>query len=155
LFTLAAAISLFLISMLFSVFVNVNLFSLHALYRNRLIKTFVGASNVDTDDEDEQRNRFDGFSDGDNLAMAVLRTRPREIIETDVSDVTARRLFPVLNMSLNVLASKNLAWQERKAEAFISTPLYTGAHLTGYRPSEHYATGGMPKAGDLSRGISL
>jgi hypothetical protein len=198
-FVAAVAVALFLLSMLVSAFVNVNWFSLHALYRNRLVRTFLGASNVESTPELEHRDRFDGFSLRDNLSMAELR----ESIGRRVKGVTApaaasaaadctndlhanndrppggaadaaasslwsnqshrpgdhdqmsARLFPVLNMSLNVLATKNLAWQERKAEPFISTPLHTGGHLVGYRNSREYMGGKSATADQAKSGITL
>jgi hypothetical protein len=66
------------------------------------------------------------------MAMAELHDNMR---------IGAVKLYPVLNMSLNVLATKNLAWQERKAESFVSTPAFTGGHRVGYRPSALYSAG--------------
>ena len=34
--------------------------------------------------------------------------------------------FHVVNIALNVVNSKRLAWQERKAEPFTATPLHCG-----------------------------
>ncbi len=126
--------------------VNVNFFSLHALYRNRLVKTFLGASNVGPDREAEGRNAFDGFSDQDNLAMAELygHMKPGNVA-----------LYPVLNMSLNLLATQNLAWQERKAEPFVCTQFFTGGERVGYRPSALYCAGLWGSLSDTKRGISL
>jgi hypothetical protein len=114
--------SMFLLglSAIISFFINVNYFSLHALYRNRLVKTFLGASNVTLKPGDEERNAFDGFSPRDNVAMAELHDDMR---------MGAVKLYPVLNMSLNVLATKNLAWQERKAESSRRRRLLVGTGL--------------------------
>jgi hypothetical protein len=142
----ATCVLMLLISAVISIFVNVNLFSLHALYRNRLVKTFLGASNVKPTPEVEGRNAFDGFSEQDNLALAQLYG-PMKIGEVS--------LYPVLNMSLNVLATKNLAWQERKAEPFICTPFFTGGDRVGYRPSAVYASGWRGGLDNPERGISL
>jgi hypothetical protein len=109
-----------------SAFVNVNYFSLNALYRNRLVRAFLGASNSQARD----RNPFNGFAETDNLAMCELHP-----------NVNAGP-FPVINMTLNLTATDNKAWQERKAASFISTPRRTGGHLVGYRPSTSYAGGG-------------
>ena len=40
-----------------------------------------------------------------------------------------RVLYPVVNVALNVTASDKLAWQERKAEPFIFSPLYSGSAM--------------------------
>lgn len=126
--------------------VNVNFFSLHALYRNRLVKTFLGASNVQPTREAEERNAFDGFSERDNLGMAELYRRMEE---------GKVNLYPVLNVSLNVLATHNLAWQERKAEPFVCTPVFTGGDRVGYRPSALYCAGLWGSLSEPKRGISL
>ena len=118
-----AGVVLFAFSLVASCFVNVNYFSLNAMYRNRLVRTFLGASNVDAKD----RNKFDGFAASDNLSVFELRHRPDA------------KLFHVINITLNLTGSDNNAWQERKAAPFICTPLHTGGHLVGYRSSELYS----------------
>jgi hypothetical protein len=44
----------------------------------------------------------------------------------------------LINITLNVVASKNLAWQERKAESFSVTPLAAGNGNVKYRPTAEY-----------------
>ena len=43
-------------------------------------------------------------------------------------------------MALNLLATKDLAWQDRKAASFVSTPLHTGGNLVGYLDSRLLAS---------------
>ena len=117
-----AGVALFLFSLGASYFVNVNYFSLNDMYRNRLVRTFLGASNARARD----RNKFDGFAASDNLSMSELLHKG------------GARLFHVVNITLNLTGTENNAWQERKAAPFISTPLHTGGHLVGYRSSELY-----------------
>jgi hypothetical protein len=99
------------------------------MYRNRLIRAFLGASNA----KDPNRDVFDGFSVKDNLFMHVLKPRDEKWPK--------QQPFPVLNMTLNVTETDNKAWQERKAASFISTPFHTGGDLVGYWESEKYAGG--------------
>jgi hypothetical protein len=146
LFVATSCVVLLLLSAVMSFFVNVNLFSLHALYRNRLVRTFLGASNVKETREAEGRNAFDGFSERDNLAIAELCENLR------AGQVS---LYPVLNMALNVLATKNLAWQQRKAEAFVCTPYFTGGDRVQYRHSALYSAGWWGDPDHPERGISL
>jgi hypothetical protein len=114
-------------SLVAAYFVNVNYFSLNAMYRNRLVRAFLGASNIKAITQAEPvRDRFDGVSPNDNLAMYELRKEGP---------------FHVINMTLNVTKTDNKAWQERKADSFISTPLHTGGNLVGYRESKGYAGG--------------
>ena len=120
--------------------VNINRFSIHALYRNRLIRAYLGASNPR-----RVPNPFTGFDEQDNYKLAELWL---------ARDGTWQP-FHVVNMALNVVASSRLAWQERKAEPFTATPLHCGtatfsgttAHALGYRPTCDYA--------DSNGGISL
>ncbi len=98
--------------------INPNKFSLHAMYRDRLIRAYLGASNPERDP-----NPFTGFDERDNLAMADLWRR----------DHFGGKLLPVINMALNLVSGSKLAWQERKAESFTVTPLHCGAAGVGYR----------------------
>lgn len=99
-------------------FVNVNRFSLQAMYRNRLVRAYLGASNTR-----RSPNLFTGFDSQDNLRMHELRTN---------------RPWPVVNMTLNLVAGQDLAWQQRKAESFTATPLHCGGARLGYRRSQIY-----------------
>lgn len=56
------------VGLLFSLFVGVNRFSMHALYRNRLIRAYLGASRYSRDPD-----RFTGFDPNDNIHMHELR----------------------------------------------------------------------------------
>jgi hypothetical protein len=106
-------------STLMARFININKFSLHAMYRNRLIRAYLGASN-----ERRNANKFTGFAENDNFKMDEL-------------DPTLRP-FHVVNTCLNLVAGRRLAWQQRKAESFTITPLHCGCSDLGYRPSDHY-----------------
>lgn len=72
---------LFGVSWLFSRWINLNIFSLHAGYRNRLIRAFLGASRPD---HQRKPNPFTGFDPADNVAMHELR--PGLFNETDFRD---------------------------------------------------------------------
>ena len=41
----------------------------------------------------------------------------------------------VVNVTLNLVAGGNLAWQQRKAESMTITPLHAGSAFVGYRPT--------------------
>lgn len=132
-----------LIAAIASLRVNINRFSLHALYRNRIVRTFLGPSNSD---RQKTRNRFTDFDENDNLRMYDLW--PPEVapgIWPRVSPATWRP-FHIINMALNIVSTKRLAWQERKAEPFFASPLHAGSNCLAFRPSTTY--------GD-EKGISL
>jgi hypothetical protein len=44
----------------------------------------------------------------------------------------------VVNMALNLVSGEKLAWQQRMAETFTSSPYHTGNLFLGYRDSRHY-----------------
>ncbi|MEO8630851.1 MAG: hypothetical protein ABI612_22555, partial [Betaproteobacteria bacterium] len=105
--------------------VNVNRFSLHGMYRNRLVRAYLGASNNERDPDP-----FTGFDLKDNIRMHHLRPDP-------VSG-EAMRLLPLINVTLNLLRNGKLAWQQRKAESFSITPFFCGNFVEGYRDSKRY-----------------
>jgi hypothetical protein len=107
-----------LLSLLASWFIGVNRFSMHALYRDRLVRSYLGASNAK-----RAPNPFTGFDPWDNIPMKDLPLRPMHVV----------------NMALNLVAGEKLAWQERKAESFTASPVHCGSLNLGYRPTGEYA----------------
>jgi hypothetical protein len=217
-----------LFALLASVFIGVNKFSMHALYRNRLIRAYLGASRWTRDP-----NPFSGFDPNDDLSMHKLRPEmlwvysfrdlagfakalsapsgpqakllaylasclsPRimsqlrayaagdadrdvricelladelnEILDEqdlqalkpasdpppDLLSLENRRyvdrelsafLHPAgdgrplhnINMTLNLVSGESLAWQQRKAQSFTVSPLFSGNYQLGYRSSRVY-----------------
>jgi hypothetical protein len=59
--------ALLLVVLIVAFAVNVNVFSLHGMYRDRLIRAYLGASR-----SQRQPNQFTGFDPDDNLALAHL-----------------------------------------------------------------------------------
>lgn len=112
--------------------VNVNRFSLHGMYRNRLVRAYLGASNCSAmAGKERQPDPFTGFALDDNLPLHTL---------CPLSPLPGKdiRPLPIINTTLNLVDGKNLAWQQRKAESFAMTPLYCGSWCEGYRPSTEY-----------------
>jgi hypothetical protein len=109
------------VALLLNVFVNVNTFSLHAMYRSRLIRSYLGASNPR-----RRPNPFTNFDPGDNFA-----------IKEAPADSSAP--LHIVNIALNVVATKKLAWQQRKAESFTVSALHSGSFRVGYQPTKEYA----------------
>jgi len=100
-------------------FININKFSLQGMYRNRLIRAYLGASNPSRD-----ANHFTGFAQSDNIPIHRL-------------DASLKPLH-VVNLTLNLVAGQRLAWQQRKATSFTMTPLHCGSSDLGYRSSLKY-----------------
>jgi hypothetical protein len=92
------------------------------MYRNRLIRAYLGASRTK-----RNANPFTGFDAEDNFPMHELRENHQ-------------KPFHVINMALNLVKGENLAWQERKAESFTVSPLHSGClnDKVGYRSSTEY-----------------
>lgn len=116
---LLAVAALLGLGTLMGYFVNVNRFSLQGMYRNRLVRSYLGASN-----KRRRPNLFTGFDTHDNMRLHALRTTNRPL--------------HVVNMTLNLVSGKDLAWQQRKAESFTATPLHCGAAGRGFRRSQVY-----------------
>jgi len=105
----------FLVAAAISWRVDINEFSIHYLYRNRLVRCYLGASVQDRDPQP-----FTGFCDADDVPLASLQI-PRGATD-DIDD----RPLPLLNTTLNVVRGKELGLQTRKARSFPFTPLYAG-----------------------------
>jgi hypothetical protein len=106
------------IGLIMACFVNVNKFSLHSAYRDRLIRAYLGASNFF-----RQRDTFTGFDDADNVQLHRLR---------------GQRPFHIINATVNLVSGKNLAWQNRKAASFSMSPLHCGSWSLNYRNTNEY-----------------
>lgn len=156
----------FLLALIMNWCVSVNTFSLHGMYRSRLVRSYLGASN-----NKRRPNPFTNFDVSDNLALAKVMEPEEQDSKTlkgaatleaakteaakaepdkSTADITAANIAPVkpqpvdvplhiINMALNVVAGKKLAWQQRKAESFTASALHCGSFRVGYRPTAQYA----------------
>jgi len=115
--------------------VDINLFSLHGFYRNRLTRCYLGATRVGQTLPvriERKPHRFTGFDPGDDLPLSVL---------------VNQRPYPIINAAMNLTGGEDLAWQTRRAASFTFTPRHTGfefwnsdGNCTGaYRLTEDYA----------------
>lgn len=135
-----------------SVRINVNRFSMHGVYRNRLTRAFLGAAR-----DARAPDPFTGFDPNDNPRMTAL---------TPASGPW--KLFHVINTALNLTSSSRTAWNQRKAAAFTITPLACGSPVLSppghdgrspvgcYVPTGSYAGDEHESGrGDEARGMSL
>lgn len=113
------ALVCFLFSWMMAKFIDINEFSLQAMYRNRLIRAYLGASNPKP-----AVNQFTGFDQTDDYYLKNL--------------TPSLKPFHVINMTLNLLSGERLAWQQRRAAPFTASPLHCGNGILGYRPSGEY-----------------
>jgi hypothetical protein len=147
--TLLAAALAVIIGAGASLTININRFYLHALYRNRLIRAFLGASRQ----ENRNENPFTNFDLYDNPRVFCLWPQDEETRK-------GWRPFHIINMTLNLTSIEHLAWQERKAASFIATPRHTGSAvchrnsriLGAYRSSKDY---GDPRGISLGTAIAI
>ena len=134
-------------SLIASYFIHINKFSLHAMYRNRLIRAYLGASRIERYDNTRQPNRFTGFDPDDNFQL------------TDLTHVTPlKKPFHVINVALNLVHGDNLAWQQRKAQSMTLSPLHCGSFASnlGYRPSQEYGRNqGIGRAITLGTALAI
>jgi hypothetical protein len=98
------------------------------MYRERLVRTYLGASRPN---RAKTANPFTDLDDDDNMAIAKLVKKPLHLV----------------NMALNLVGGTNLAWQQRKAESFTASRLRTGSVRIGYQNSDQYARNGYPAQG--------
>jgi hypothetical protein len=99
--------------------VDVNDFSLHHFYRNRLVRCYLGASNGT-----RNPHPFTGFDENDDLPLSTFAgSYPGP--------------YPLLNASLNITGGGELGYATRRAKSFVFTPRFCGyeANSPGERES--------------------
>ncbi len=128
---------LLLIGLVMSRFVPVNRFSLNGMYRERLIRTFLGASNPT-----REPNAFTGFDPRDDIRIHQL---------------AGVRPLHVVNATLNALSATEFGRNDRTAQPFTFSPLHVGSRQAdfGYRAAAGYHSDRGDKAPGLSLGLAL
>jgi patatin-like phospholipase len=102
------SVGLFVAALFLSWRVDINDFSLHHFYRNRLVRCYLGASNPHRKPEP-----FTGFDPADDLPLGELaQSYPGP--------------YPILNASLNITSGEELGYATRRAKSFVFTPAYCG-----------------------------
>jgi len=127
--TFLAFLLIFALFLLVTWRLDINLFSLHALYCNRLARAYLGASRRP---EERKPNPFSGFDFEDDLKF---------------SELARQRPIPIINTAINMTGGDDLAWQTRRAASFAFTPQWSGYEtrnsqgkkIGAYRPTRHYA----------------
>ena len=113
--------------------ININLFSLHHFYRNRLTRCYLGATNTG-----RRPHPLTGFDPADDVMLA---------------DLVGQKPLHIVGTAINLNRGKQLAWQSRRAASFAFTPLHVG-----YEPASLQARGGYRMTreyGKDSDGISI
>jgi len=130
---------------------SINRYSLHGLYRNRLVRAFLGASRNEKD-RDKTKNAFTDFDGRDSPLL-------QDLWQHDVTPTgTDWKPFHVISGALNLVSSKNLAWQERMAAPFTFSPLHCGSAIFSdgaYRTTYATADQPQPYGGNLTLGTAM
>ncbi len=113
---LAAGVVLAVASLLLSRRVDVNDFSLHHFYRNRLVRCYLGASNPE-----RKPQPFTGFDPNDDMPLSAF-----------AGDYPGP--YPILSAALNITSGAELGYATRRAKSFVFNPLYCGYDFI--RPGE-------------------
>jgi patatin-like phospholipase len=145
-FPLLLLAALCVIFVVMSFRININEFSLHHFYKNRLVRCFLGASAA----KKRQPDSFTGFDPQDDIPLSALGC-------ASLGGTVAP--YPVLNATVTVTVGSELATQERKAVPWFFTPLYSGfavedsagneaaakrgASMTSFVPTGEILGGGM------------
>ena len=103
-----------------------NALSVHAFYRSRIVRAYLGASNW-------LRGR-----------ASVSEVHPNDDVSLSALNNAANGApYHLVNTTLNLLGTKSLEAAQRHASNFIMTKKYCGSVTTGYRPTEDYMSGEM------------
>ncbi|MDH4284757.1 MAG: hypothetical protein OEV35_05515 [Gallionellaceae bacterium] len=118
---------------------DVNLFSIHHFYRNRLTRCYLGAGR-----KDRLHNPFTGFDPCDDIKLIELKQRPLHLINT----------------ALNLVHNGNLAWQDRKAYSFTFSPVACGFNYPSNlsqqdHPNSSQQSGGYCDSAHYMNGVRL
>jgi len=153
--------------------VDINEFSMHTFYRNRLSRCYLGA----TVPGRRQPDPFTGFDDRSEVTgwdglKRELTPRMRDLLPVGYHWPPDREgkydgPFPIICATLNLTTGEDLATQERKGTSFAFTPLLSGYSVSwtdgerdgkvsynGYVPTDEYAYRGGGIALDSAVAIS-
>ena len=148
------AASLFGLAFVVAWRVDVNEFSMHHFYKNRLVRTYLGASRSRAQ---RRPNAFTGLDMQDDVKLWRFQSADASMPQDGWTNCRAGYYgpFPIINATLNMTVGDELAWQERKGQSFVFTPLYCGydfaskqtivsetlASQFGFRPTKQFAGG--------------
>lgn len=135
---MAMGAGLLILVVVASLVININRYSLHSIYRNRLVRAFLGASR-DEDEREKSKNRFTDFDSRDSPLLYECWEEGKNPRGDNWKPLH------VINAALNLVSSKNLAWQERMAAPFTFSALHCGSgssifHDGGYRATKPQPT---------------
>ncbi len=119
-----------LVALGLSMRIGLNEFSMHAMYRDRLVRCYLGATNPA-----RHEGTFTGNDARDDVPLAKV---------SPAATPAHRGPYLIVNACLNLMRGRRLAWQSRKGASFVMSPLYCGWEAGGeggYRSTASYADG--------------
>jgi hypothetical protein len=106
-----------------------NLLTMHGFYKARLIRAYMGASNV-ARGKAKDADITDAVP-GDDMLLTQLRNTDRGAP------------YHLINTMLNLVGGSDLSTQARASDSFLMSKLYCGSMRTGYRPTAEYSCGNI------------
>ena len=106
-----------------------NLLTMHAFYKARLVRAYMGASNVE-----RSKSKDADITDavpGDDMLLTQLRNTERGAP------------YHLINTMLNLVGGSDLSTQARASDSFLMSKLYCGSIRTGFRSTSEYACGSI------------
>jgi hypothetical protein len=124
-FSLLGAAAIFF---LFGWRIDVNFFSMHGFYRDRLSRCYLGATNSSR--FPDPFTHFDEHESGSHKDILVSELLPGSFGGTKFRDGKPYNgPFPIFCSTVNLTFGEELGCQERKGASFAFTPLYSGYHV--------------------------
>jgi hypothetical protein len=130
---LVAVLCMLAVGIMLAQRVDINKFSMHMMYRNRLVRAYLGASNAR-----RQPHPFTGFDENDDINFDDL---------LGSAETGVQKPYHIVNTALNMVNGQELAWQTRKAGGFTFSPAFCGFELPSMA-----APGGAKIADEALRG---
>lgn len=144
-------------TLLFAMTVDVNVYSLSEMYRNRLVRCYLGASRpkwrsrgVPTGVKDPPREShpITGMDAADDMPLACFTIGKAQTTHCDkvVRDGRPEWSHPywgpylLTNTAINLVSGDELAWQERMADSFLLSPLYCGTSDLSYARTQWFGS---------------
>jgi hypothetical protein len=126
--------------------IDINEFSMHAFYRNRLVRAYLGASRK------RDADPFTDFDPADDLALSSLYPQPSP---TQTNPRKHWGPFPIVNAAINISSGLS-GTQERRAAGFAMTPFTSGFSLERESMPRYGATADlMSNCGGLRLGTAV
>lgn len=131
-----ATIAMILFMVVISIFVNINLFGVHSMYRDRLMETFL---------PDLKTIRENDW----NLALAADTEMLQEMCQHN------RRPYHLINTNIVLSDSQNTRFRGRGGDSFFLAPLFCGSDATGWRSTSDYRLSPGEKGISLATAMAI